>query len=202
MKAPGYSWTCHKCQAVNAADISTCVQCGFPAFASGGQIVAAQPKAPTTVAPEPSRTRSSKSRKVFFAVLLVTLPGLLWQAFEMYGLTFFGPQMLFFSILHTSPVISSLVLLAVPLALVALLLSCCCLGFPRFRALVGIGGWGHIAVVAYLTLHATLLLTYEFWSYAWSRQIVCIAGFIALCAAALMFVLQSGIAPKTVEYAV
>ena len=44
-----------------------------------------------------------RSRRIFILSLWAATPGLLWQAFEMYGLTLGGEQMLFFSIVHTLP---------------------------------------------------------------------------------------------------
>jgi len=44
----------------------------------------------------------------------LALPGVLWAAFEMYGLTMSGAQMLFFSIAHTMPFLVLAVWLAVP----------------------------------------------------------------------------------------
>lgn len=61
------------------------------------------------------------ARIVFLAMLFISLPGIAWQAFEMYGLTIRGSQMLFFSIVHTMPVVALLVFAAVPLGLIVLL---------------------------------------------------------------------------------
>ena len=37
--APDYRWTCHKCSAGNPPGSSFCDQCGFPAVATGNQIL-------------------------------------------------------------------------------------------------------------------------------------------------------------------
>jgi hypothetical protein len=52
------------------------------------------------------QTASSLARSIYRWNAFLALPGFLWAAFETYGLTLRGSQMLFFSIAHTRPLLA------------------------------------------------------------------------------------------------
>ena len=94
----------------------------------------------------------------------LALPGVLWIAFELYGLTLFGPQMLFFSVAHTMPLVLIAIYLAVPLGGLWLVQSAAALLSHRYRKAVCLDIYSAQVFMSALALEALLLLTYQFWS--------------------------------------
>lgn len=127
------------------------------------------------------------ARSAFFLCLFAAAPGMSWQAFEMYGLTLSGPQMLFFSIVHTMPMALIVVMLAGPFMLAVFLQSALALGRPDIRERMGISKPALLAVVIYFPMHALFLGSYDVWSVTPFRIPLCVLG-IALFGAALIAV--------------
>ena len=122
---------------------------------------------------------SSVAREVLRWSAFLSLPGVLWAALEMYGLTMSGPQMLFFSIVHTLPPLVLAVLLAVPTGAVWLAQSVVALVWPKYRSLVSISVWAAATFVVALASQAVLLVTYEEWSYSsLARTPLCLLGLV------------------------
>lgn len=127
------------------------------------------------------------ARRAFLFFLAAALPGLLWQGFEMYGLTLRGSQMLFFAIAHTMPLAVLLVVLAVPFMLVVFVQAVVALGRPGYRARVGISRRALMALVVYVPFHGLMLGTYEIWSGTSLRIPMCLLG-VGLLSTAFVFV--------------
>ncbi len=136
------------------------------------------------------------ARRTFFLCLFAAAPGMCWHALEMYGLTLFGPQMLFFSIAHTMPLAVLLVVLAVPFMLALFVQSAIGLGRPTYRARMGVTKRALLAVVVYFPIHALLLGTYEIWSPTPFRVPLCLSGLALMAAASTALAMGSGEARK------
>jgi hypothetical protein len=127
-----------------------------------------------------------RARTVFIAALLVAAPGLLWQAFEMYGLTLGGAQMLFFSIVHTMPLAVVLVIVALPAGLVVLVQAA--VGYLRqdYRERLGMTKPAARTLVMFLVGHFAALVGYGVWApMDYVRMAICIVGIALLAAAAV-----------------
>ena len=131
------------------------------------------------------------ARRIFVVCLFLALPGVLWQAFEMYGLTLGGAQMLFFSIVHTMPPLVLLVLLAVPSVVVLLIQSVTALFAVQYRSKIGISKSALTVLSVFLVAHSAALLSYDTWSHIQSvRTPICILG-IVLLAISIVFTVVS-----------
>jgi hypothetical protein len=74
----------------------------------------------------------SLSRILYRWSAFLALPGGLWEAFELYGLTLRGTQMLFFSISHTMPFLLLAIFLSLPAGLAWFLQSVLALLAPKY----------------------------------------------------------------------
>jgi hypothetical protein len=124
--------------------------------------------------------------RAFLVLTAASVPFLLESSVEIYVWTLlFGPQMVFFSIVHT----------ASPFLLYGLILSAACLALATIFGLVCVvvrsfGTLGPpfpITIVALLTVlfasHIALLASYEWWS-AWPfGRVVCVVALIGFVAA-------------------
>lgn len=122
-----------------------------------------------------------KSR-LFVAVLLMSSPFVLESAFEAYGLTLaFGPQMIFFSIVHTGGL---LVLLLLASGACLLLASVCGFAVLAVRRLRKTRGTVPSRVVALtttaLSMHAVVIVTYGWWSTLGVARLVSLAALVFL----------------------
>jgi len=116
-------------------------------------------------------------RAIFQLSVLLALPGGLWAAFEMYGLTLFRPQMLFFSIVHTMPLLVWAVLLSVPLGAAWLVQSAIALVFQAYRTRLGLPRRPLVIFVVFIVAHAALLVGYDYWAWiAVLRIPLCLLG--------------------------
>jgi hypothetical protein len=108
------------------------------------------------------------------------LPGVLWAAFEMYGLTMFGAQMLFFSIVHTMPPLVLAVWLAVPAGGIWLTQAAVALAWPTYRDLLYLPTAAAATFFLALSVQAALLVHYEVWSSSKVLRVpLCLVGLIA-----------------------
>ena len=124
-------------------------------------------------------------RIAFIACASLALPSLLWQAFEMYGLSFNEQRVLFFSVIHTKPAAVIAVLLAIPFELILLCQALAGCLLPGYRTEVGLSSKAFAALTAFLCYHAIALVGYGLWShFAEIRQPVCVVG-LALLANAM-----------------
>lgn len=118
-------------------------------------------------------------------VLFLAGPATVWTAFEMYGLTIIGPQMLFFSISHALPLILLVVLVSSLFFLALAALNILFL-LPKLREKIQIPSLTLTIVLGVQLLHVSALLTYENWSSVPTiRIIVCILGLLLILAGIL-----------------
>ncbi len=119
----------------------------------------------------------SLARYTFLAVVLLALPGYLWSSFEMYGLTLvFGSQMLFFSIVHTSPILVLLVMMGVAFCSVWWILSLVALIVEGYQSRIGAPRAHHIAFLVTIGSHLLMLMFYDEWASSLVRILVCLVG--------------------------
>ena len=120
---------------------------------------------------------SSLARSIYRWSAFLALPGFLWAAFEMYGLTLRGSQMLFFSIAHTMPPLVFVVLLSVPTGIVWLAQSAMALVLSPYRARLAIPRRPLAVFVVVIVAHAALLAGYGSWSGNASLRVpLCLLG--------------------------
>ncbi len=125
---------------------------------------------------------TSLGRALYGWTVAVASPGLLWAAYEMYGLTIRGPQMLFFSISHgNAPVLLLVILgmLAAPLWVAQSLLALCRSGYT-VRSMIPMSA--HSIVVIAVGGHIALGTTYDAWSISSYRTLLCSIGFVLTAA--------------------
>lgn len=129
--------------------------------------------------------RTSPTREVLRWTPFLALPGVLWGAFEMYILTASGPQMLFFTIAHTMPLLVLAVWVAAPTG--AAWIGQCALSvvWDSYRTKLKLTKAASLIFVATLVLQGVLLETYEDWSSTpYLRVPLCCIG---LAATAILF---------------
>ena len=142
----------------------------------------------------------SVARTFFWGVVLLALPGILVAAYEMYGLTLGGAQMLFFSLAHGPGVaLLLLVVLGIPLSLVWLVLSMVAIFAPGYRERVGVSRSTHRASVYMVGAHVLLLVTYDRWSASTWRVWLCILGWVLVVGLGALMAkeLVQGASPKS-----
>ncbi len=127
-------------------------------------------------------TPPSIVRSLYRWCALLALPGGLWTAFEMYGLTISGPQMLFFSIAHTLVPMVLAVFLSFPTGLLWLAQTIAALALPAYRAKVGVPLPSLRIFAVTLSVHTAGLWTYDSWSYIPALR-------VALCSLGLLLTL-------------
>ena len=98
----------------------------------------------------------------------------------MYVLTLNGAQMLFFSIVHTSPVLVLVVLVGIIALLLWALQSLFAVLFANYQIKIGVPRYVLSSFTALAALHLALLFSYEVWSYSGLRIVVCLLGVIAI----------------------
>jgi len=113
-------------------------------------------------------------------LLLLAIPALFWTSFEMYGLTIFGSQMLFYSISHAYPIIYSIVLLSLPFFFIIALFNITLVLLAAIKKNIIIPMHVISYVLTFQILHAIALVTYEYWALSGFRVIVCIIGLVSL----------------------
>jgi len=152
------SFRCGTCGSNIARDVAACPSCGFLFGPS-----------PARGAPEPSEgALTGTGHLVAWALLVLAVPAFLESAFEMYGLTLVrGPQMLFYSIVHSAdPFLLTLLFVSwVCFALLTLYSGCIAI-LRLFSARSCKGSFGRIFTVVFTIalVHTFLLATYDHWS--------------------------------------
>jgi hypothetical protein len=117
------------------------------------------------------------ARTIYRWSAFLVLPGGLWEAFEMYGLTIGGAQMLFFSVAHTMPIILLALWLSFPLGAAWLLQSGAALASKNYRERIAVPRPQAFLFAAAVLIHSALLYSYESWSAsAATRLPVCVLG--------------------------
>ena len=123
-----------------------------------------------------------KTYLTYKILLILAAPVLFWTSFEMYGLTMFGSQMLFYSISHAYPIIYSLVLFSLPFFFIIALFNII-LGSLNIISKTNIVPMYVVgSVLTFQALHALALVTYEYWAHSGFRVLVCIIGLVSLLA--------------------
>ncbi len=122
---------------------------------------------------------TSIARSLYRWCALLALPGGLWTALEMYGLTMGGPQMLFFSISHTLAPMVLAVFLSFPTGLLWLAQTLAALAHLAYRAKVGVPTPSLAIFAVTLVTHTAALWTYESWSYVPALRVgICSVGLV------------------------
>ena len=113
--------------------------------------------------------------------LWLAFPALLWPAVEMYLWTLQEPQMLFFSVTHTAPVLVVLVLVSIPFFLAVLVMSAAATFSLRARSSIGLTRATASVTTLALLFHSIALATYESWSLnAPLRISMCLVGLVCV----------------------
>lgn len=101
---------------------------------------------------------------VYIILMLFAAPSALWVAFEMYGLTLFGSQMLFYSITHAFPAILGVVLLSVIFFLILLLFNAIFVASNKLCSKLNPPKKVITFILVFQVFHVAALLSYEFWA--------------------------------------
>lgn len=120
------------------------------------------------------------ARSLYRWIAFAAIPGTLWSAFEMYVLTLGGAQMLFFSIVHTMPLLVVVVLVGLVSLTLFVIKSATAVLLPAYRAKLAIPRQALGALAGLASLHVALLLSYEVWSSSGLRIVVCIVGLFSV----------------------
>lgn len=132
---------------------------------------------------------SSIAWSAYRGVVWFALPGMLWSAYEMFGLTIGGPQMLFFSAAHGAGLIMLLVALSIIAAPLWLLQSVLAVVLASYSKQLNLPNPALKALVLTVGGHLLLLITYDEWSTLSARIWVCMLG-LSLTAAMLYYVVR------------
>jgi len=124
--------------------------------------------------------KMKKAYLTYKILLILAVPVLLWTSFEMYGLTIFGSQMLFYSITHAYPVIYSIVLLSLPFFFLVALYNGILILLAIIKKIAIVPLYVVGSVLSFQVLHALALYTYEYWANSGFRVLVCICGLVSL----------------------
>ncbi|WP_247664422.1 SRPBCC domain-containing protein [Ideonella alba] len=97
----------------------------------------------------------------------------------MYGFTLSGPQMLFFSVAHSMPLLVLAIWLAMPTGALWLAQSAAALAWPKYRFLAGVSALSAATFLFALASQAGLLATYDEWSSSEAaRTPLCLLGLV------------------------
>ena len=122
------------------------------------------------------------------------MPFILWTSFEMYVLTLFGPQMLFYSITHAYPAIYLTVLFSLPFVAVSFLFAVVTLIKGKS---INIHYKTSYKLAAFIIFHAIALALYNQWSLITPlRVLVSVLGLL-LVGYLIIYPLLNYIAPNT-----
>jgi hypothetical protein len=124
--------------------------------------------------------------RLFVSFLLVSAPFVLESAFEAYGLTLaLGPQMIFFSIIHTGGILVLFLLASGACMLLSIVSGLALLAVRRFSETTRTLPSRVIAIATMaLSVHAGLIMTYDWWSPLWPARLMSIAALVYLTWAA------------------
>src|SRR5262245_1432991 len=125
---------------------------------------------------------SPVARLLYRWIAFVAIPGAVWSAFEMYVLTLWGAQMMFFSIVHTMPALVVIVLVGVVGLVLWAFQSLVALLLAAYRVRIGVRTSALVTFAVLTTLHLALLFWYEEWSSSSLRVAVCILGLATIAA--------------------
>ncbi len=135
------------------------------------------------------------SRRLYRWSVFGALPGGLWMAFELYGLTLRGPQPLFHWVIeHLLPLVL-VVWLAIPIGAACLFQTLWGLMSPDYRARLAMPQLALATIALAMTAQAAALMTYSNWSDTGLRVPVCVVG-LGLTAVALRAVLRFVVPPN------
>jgi len=124
--------------------------------------------------------QTSIARTFYGWIAIAAIPGILWSAFEMYVLTLGGAQMLFFSVLHTAPVLIVIVLVGLLALVLWAFQSIVALVLADYAAKLTVPATVLIAFILTAIGHLSLLFWYERWSESALRIPVCLMGLVII----------------------
>ena len=104
--------------------------------------------------------------RLFLVLLIASAPFVLESAFEVYGLTFaFGPQMIFFSIIHTGGMFVTFLFASGAFLLLSIVCGLALLVVRRFSKKTATLPSRVVALVTIaFCVHVGLIMTYNWWS--------------------------------------
>jgi hypothetical protein len=123
-------------------------------------------------------SKTSLWRYLYLWSVLLALPGGLWAAFEMYGLTLHGSQMLFFTIAHTMLPLVVAVWLSVPAGIAWLGQSAIAVVAGSYRGRIAIPFYTLLLFIVAICFHAIALFWYGSWSITPLRMPICLLGLL------------------------
>jgi hypothetical protein len=123
-------------------------------------------------------SETSRWRSLYRWSALLALPGGLWAAFEMYGLTLGGSQMLFFTIAHTMLPLVVVVWLSVPMGVTWLGQSAVAATITSYRARIAVPLRALLVFIVAICFHAAALSWYGSWSVTSLRVPICLVGLL------------------------
>ncbi len=103
-------------------------------------------------------------KKIYKVLLVLAGPAFAWTSFEMYGLTFGRPQMLFYSITHAMPALSLVVLLSALFFLALFAYNLLLLIFSYIGKNWGVAKMVAVTVLVVQLVHFGLLISYDSWA--------------------------------------
>ncbi len=137
------------------------------------------------------------ARRTYLLATLLAFPAIVWPAFEMYGLTLRGPQMLFFSVIHTMPTLVAVVVVSCLFFAIWLLLNVTALSSSSVRSLFGISARVAATLAVFQLVHIGALASYESWSYVGPLRVpLCVLGLL-VSGAALVLATWVAVAPNS-----
>ena len=110
--------------------------------------------------------------------VFLAMPGGLWAAFEMYGLTLRGSQMLFFTIAHAMLPLVLAVWLSVPTGVAWLAQSMAAVAHPSYRSKLSIPRRALLVFIVAILFHTAALSWYDGWSVTVFRVPLCLFGLL------------------------
>ena len=123
-------------------------------------------------------SETSRLRSLYRWSAFLALPGGVWAAFEMYGLTLRGSQMLFFTIAHTMLPLVVAVWLSVPMGIAWLGQSAVAATSTSYRARLAVPRRALLAFIVAICFHAAALSWYGSWSVTSLRVPICLVGLL------------------------
>ena len=120
------------------------------------------------------------AKTLYRITAFAALPGTLWSAFEMYGLTLRAPQMLFFSIIHTMVWLPWVVLVGLCCLILWVIESATGIFLAGYREKIGLPARELVIIAGVAAFHLLLLFSYDLWSGSAARIAICVLGISAM----------------------
>ena len=104
-------------------------------------------------------------QKIYKLLLLLAAPAAVWTSFEMYGLTLiYGPQMLFYSVVHNSPLIYVVVAISAFIFVLLAVFNLALIFGDRLDLQKFIRKRTIVYILGFQLIHALTLFKYDLWA--------------------------------------